>query len=229
MESTALGSWNGSCPSHRLWTQQQSPDRCCPHICSRHQWHQCLWSTRGSTAQPRDGSPSPRAGCTPIPGGTAFPRPRQGLEAQTPHVQAENSQHKHPAQILGLRHGQTDLFAGCITSSQHRQGWDSSRAGLCPLPKCCSRHVFVNGELKSRDQLLCTQGCGEGWTRASGPSHAFNTKQLLMVIATSAQVNKTPTCITVPLYKLHSQTCSHGNQEENSHLFLRKQDQTLSH
>lgn len=112
-------------------------------------------------------------------------------------MQAENSQHKHPDQIPGLRHGQTDLFAGCITSPQHMQSWDSSRVGLCPLPKCCSRHVFVNGELKSRHQLLCKQGCKEGWTQASGLSHACNAKQLLIFIATQGQVEKTPTCTAV--------------------------------
>lgn len=133
-------------------------------------------------------------GCTtPFPAGTAFPRHRQGLEAQTAgrlHLTCRLKTANTSTQTRFLGSGmarQTCLLEAvtrCITSPQHMQGWGSSRSGLCPLPKYCSRRVFVNGELKSRDQLLCTQGCGEGWTRGSGPSHAFNTKQLLIFIAT---------------------------------------------
>lgn len=134
---------------------------------------------------------------TPIPSGTVFPRPRQGLEA--PHVQAENSQHKHPDQIPGLRHGQTDLFDGCITSPQHTQGCGSSRAGLCPLPRCCSRHVFVSGEFKSRHQLLYTGMWGRLDLSLRTPT-CLQYKAITDVYSNTSPGGQKPTCTctTVP-------------------------------
>lgn len=127
--------------------------------------------------------------CTPgAPGVWRHRRRGCCTPRSSPDVQAGNGQGRHPDQIPRHGHGQTDLFASSghkmhpISPSTHRAGTAWCRSGLCPLPNGCSRHIAVNRALKSRGQLLCIQGCREGWTRGSGPSHAFNTKQLQICI-----------------------------------------------
>lgn len=182
-------------PSHMLWTQQQDPYRCYFHSCSRRQ-QLCFLAARCATAQPRAWSPSTQIrhlqDCTTAPTWDCMPkalgvwrhRPWGCCTARSsPHMQTGNGQDKHPDQIPRHGQGQTDLFARS-GHKMHHISPSTCRAGLCPLPKCCSSCVSVNRALKSRGWLLCTQRCGERWARSSGPPHTFNRKQLQIYIIT---------------------------------------------
>lgn len=119
------------------------------------------------------------------------------------------------------------MLDASITSPQHTQGQGSSRAGLCPLPKSSSRRAFVNEELKSRGQLLCAV-----WGRLDprlGTLTCLQYKAIPDFYSSISPGGRNTRMHSSSLYiNFTSKSALMETQEENSHLFLRKQDQTLS-